>query len=215
MLRYKKVAISALLFSLFSIILAFIISTGEVLDYSLYVRLLKDYTYCFLFSCFLLLGLRQEIDESLIILSFDTFKNYRSYKVKTKLVEYAITLLIIAIVQTPFFLILDPHFSFFTFLYRNLIFYCLINYVNYIVTMVSLKARNKWTLIIAIIWIVLIFMINAFSDVVLIKQINPFLLLIRFDLSLIMQHLIMAGVIVVTIEYSTINKKRFLLKWLD
>ncbi|MEG0176593.1 hypothetical protein [Anaerorhabdus sp.] len=215
MQKYKKTIVIAIIFSAFLIVYSCIFLINGNLQYSLYARILKDYTYCFCFSILLFMMLKNDIDEYLLIGKFKSFNEYTWYQIKEKFITYAIFFAIVTSIQTIFYMLIDPYFNFVTLIYRNIIFYFLINFVNYLIVLCRVKSKSKCTISLCLLWLFLIFAANIFPPTSMIRRIDIFVLIEKIDVFLIIRYSVIVLIIIVIKQFKVLNRKEFLKKWLD
>lgn len=207
MLRFNKIILSSLLFGLFSIIYGiFFIDTKYSL--SINVLLFKDFRYCILLTIFLFAMMIDECDKYLILSRVSKYKEYKHIIIKEKIKEYSLLFISYILVTSIYYLIFDEYFNLLNYVYRYLVLFLYINISNYFVLSLGILKYKRNIATIGIIWC--IFMVMISLDI---SFMNPFKLLYKIDILLIIRMILIISICIMVMDCYN-ETKRFKIKCL-
>lgn len=207
MLNFKRYVVYSILFSLVTIAYAFAVSLSHWLTYSINVYLLNDYTYSFLFSLLLFLLLEDDMDYFLLLGKLSSYRRFRRYLIKKKIIKVGICILVYWVILTSYFMATDSYFNLVTFTYRCVVIYICLLFVYVILFTVRLKKRRLFLWLSFSVWIVLLFVVILMPNSIF-ASLSVFSLLYRIDLSNSIKF-IPIGVLIIVISNSYITSERF------
>lgn len=210
---YKKDILLGSLIGIFTLLYTLLIYETD-LDTSIYVVMLNDYTYVFAFTAVLFLKLYNAMDYTLFLSKLPTIDTFIKWEFLSKLKSYSLIFCTFTTQQSIVFLILDPEFNFITFLYRNVVFFVLINFINYLLIFSKTKHHTRNIVIMYLLWIVFYFISIIFPESI-VNIVNVFVLLRSVKIEEILRFIVFLLIPVVYLSYRISNRRRFVSKWLS
>lgn len=213
MQNYKRDIMLALLIIVLNIVVCYMAFGISDKNSSVYVLLLRQYPYTFIFSALLFMVFYSKGEVFLELNRYGSREKYVHTKMSNNAKSFGLILSIVTIGQWFLFYNLDPMFNFMTLIYRNLIFYILINIVSYIINYIPLCNKYCVYLLYAI-WVILM-RIATSNPELSINSWNIFILLIRMDWAAIVRFLLIAVAVYFFLQIRALNHERYMKKWLE
>lgn len=214
MLNYKKSLILSGIISLIVFIFTLFIMNGKTYFSSIYVHILNDYTYAVFFSMLLFINMFDSMDQSLVISRFENVENYLKYMIVEKMKSYGVLFFIMTLFQVILFFFVDDNFNVGTLLYRNFVFFILINFV-YQLVLIGRNSKKTHRIVFMFLFWNITYFVSIVMPKSIINHINIFTLLQKIQISEIIRYTILLIAIIVFLIWRISNKRRYIKIWLD